>query len=61
MSARAVQQRAAFEAGHSFFQAEGILPAPEATHAIEGALVEALAAKEAGAINPITHGDPART
>jgi len=48
LDARAVQQRAAFDAGHSFFKAEGILPAPEATHAIEGAMVEALAAKEAG-------------
>jgi pyridoxal-phosphate dependent TrpB-like enzyme len=51
LDARAVQQRAAFDAGHSFMKAEGILPAPEATHAIEGALVEALAAKEAGALH----------
>ena len=36
-----MQQIAAFDAGASFFKAEGILPAPEATHAIEGALVEA--------------------
>lgn len=48
IEAKAVQQTAAFEAGATFFRAEGILPAPEATHAIEGALVEALAAKAAG-------------
>lgn len=41
LEARAVQQTAAFSAGSSFFESEGILPAPEATHAIEGALVEA--------------------
>lgn len=48
MEARAVRQSAAFHAGHGFFIAEGIIPAPEATHAIEGAMVEALAAKDAG-------------
>jgi len=46
--ARAVQQLAAFKAGSDFFKAEGILPAPEATHAIEGALTEARAAQAAG-------------
>ena len=48
LEARAVAQTAAFDAGSSFFRSEGILPAPEATHAIEGALSEALQAKEAG-------------
>ena len=48
LKARAVQQTSAFNAGNSFFQSEGILPAPEATHAIEGALVEAIDAKEKG-------------
>eukprot|EP00928_Gymnodinium_smaydae_P018831 TRINITY_DN17176_c0_g3_i1.p1 TRINITY_DN17176_c0_g3~~TRINITY_DN17176_c0_g3_i1.p1 ORF type:complete len:469 (+),score=84.27 TRINITY_DN17176_c0_g3_i1:55-1461(+) len=48
LEARAVKQTAAFDAGHSFFLAEGILPAPEATHAIEGAMVEALEAKAKG-------------
>jgi len=48
LEARAVQQTAAFDAGSSFFSAEGILPAPEATHAIEGALAEARAAEAAG-------------
>ncbi|CAE7397892.1 trpB2 [Symbiodinium sp. CCMP2456] len=48
IEAQAVQQTAAFDAGSSFFRAEGILPAPEATHAIEGALHEAKAAAAAG-------------
>ena len=38
----------AFEAGVQFARAEGILPAPESTHAIKVAIDEALAAKEAG-------------
>ena len=37
-----------FEAGVQFARAEGILPAPEPTHAIKVAIDEALAAKEAG-------------
>ena len=48
LEARAVKQTSAFAAGHSFFSAEGILPAPEATHAIEGALVEATEAAASG-------------
>jgi predicted alternative tryptophan synthase beta-subunit len=39
---------ACFEAGVQFARAEGILPAPEPTHAIKVAIDEALAAKEAG-------------
>jgi tryptophan synthase beta chain len=48
IEARAVHQRASFEAGVTFARAEGILPAPEPTHAIRVAVDEALAAKEAG-------------
>jgi tryptophan synthase beta chain len=48
IEARAVHQRASFEAGVTFARAEGILPAPEPTHAIRVAIDEALAAKEAG-------------
>src|SRR5436309_2460828 len=48
IEARAVHQRASFEAGVTFARAEGILPAPEPTHAIKVAIDEALAAKEAG-------------
>ena len=43
-----VQQRAIFEAAISFARSEGILPAPEPTHAIWGAMQEALACKESG-------------
>jgi tryptophan synthase beta chain len=48
IEARSVHQRSSFEAGVSFARAEGILPAPEPTHAIRVAIDEALAAKEAG-------------
>ena len=37
-----------FEAGVMFARAEGILPAPEANHAVKGAVVEALRCKEEG-------------
>jgi tryptophan synthase beta chain len=48
IEARSVHQRACFEAGVRFARTEGILPAPEPTHAIKVAIDEALAAKEAG-------------
>ena len=48
IEARAVHQRASFEAGVTFARAEGILPAPEPTHAIKVAIDEALAAREEG-------------
>jgi tryptophan synthase beta chain len=48
IEAQAVHQRASFEAGVQFARTEGILPAPEPTHAIKVAIDEALAAKEAG-------------
>ena len=48
IEARSVHQRASFEAGVPFARAEGILPAPEPTHAIRVAIDEALAAREAG-------------
>jgi len=48
IEARSVHQRAAFEVGVQFARAEGILPAPESTHAIKVVVDEALAAKEAG-------------
>ncbi len=41
-------QTAIFEAGVMFARAEGILPAPEANHAVKGAIDEALRAKEEG-------------
>ena len=48
IDAQSVHQRAAFEVGVQFARTEGILPAPESTHAIKVAVDEALAAKEAG-------------
>ena len=48
IDARSVHQRAAFEVGVQFARAEGILPAPESTHAIKVAVDEALDAKERG-------------
>jgi tryptophan synthase beta chain len=48
IEARAVHQRATFEAGVRFARSEGILPAPEPAHAIKVAIDEALQAKEEG-------------
>jgi len=48
IEARSVHQRSSFAAGVQFARAEGILPAPEPTHAIRAAIDEALVAKEAG-------------
>ena len=48
IEARSVHQLASFEAGVQFTRAEGILPAPEPTHALKVAIDEALAAREAG-------------
>jgi tryptophan synthase beta chain len=48
IQARAVHQRSSFAAGVQFARTEGILPAPEPTHALKVAIDEALAAKEAG-------------
>jgi len=39
-----VDQDAAFAAGIEFARAEGIIPAPESTHALAGALAHARAA-----------------
>ncbi|MDD2797508.1 MAG: TrpB-like pyridoxal phosphate-dependent enzyme [Bacteroidales bacterium] len=48
ISAQAVQQLDTFEAGVLFARAEGIIPAPESTHAISVAISEAKKADEAG-------------
>lgn len=48
IEAVAVHQVASFDAAVLFARAEGILPAPESSHAIRVAIDEALAAKEAG-------------
>jgi len=48
VEARAVPQLACFEAAVLFSRSEGIIPAPESSHAIRGAIDEALQAKEEG-------------
>jgi tryptophan synthase beta chain len=48
VEARAVPQIACFEAAVLFSRCEGIIPAPESSHAIRGAIDEALKAKEEG-------------
>jgi tryptophan synthase beta chain len=48
IEAIAVGQVETFEAAVQFARAEGILPAPESAHAVLGAMIEALQAKEAG-------------
>ncbi|AUG80466.1 tryptophan synthase subunit beta [Kitasatospora sp. MMS16-BH015] len=48
LEARAVPQTACFEAGVTFARNEGIVPAPESTHAVRVAIDEALACKESG-------------
>jgi tryptophan synthase beta chain len=48
IEATAYHQNACFEAGVLFARAEGIVPAPEANHAVKGAIVEALRCKAEG-------------
>lgn len=48
MEAQAVHQSECFEAGLLFAKSEGTIPAPETTHAIAGAIREAMLAKEEG-------------
>jgi tryptophan synthase beta chain len=48
IEAMAVAQKATFEAAVQFAKAEGIIPAPEAAHAIRAAIDEALDAKAKG-------------
>ena len=48
IEARAVKQLATFEAAVQFSKAEGIIPAPEAAHAVRVAIDEALECKRTG-------------
>lgn len=48
IEALAIKQRSIFDAALSFTRAEGILPAPEPSHAIAQAMAEALKCKESG-------------
>lgn len=48
IESRAYTQTRCFEAGIQFAHTEGILPAPEANHAVRGAIDEALRCKQEG-------------
>ena len=56
MEARTVEQTEVFKAAEMFARVEGILPAPESSHAIKAAVDEALACKESGESKTILFG-----
>ncbi|MBO4617479.1 MAG: TrpB-like pyridoxal phosphate-dependent enzyme [Lachnospiraceae bacterium] len=56
MEARSVKQTDVFEAAEQFARVEGILPAPESSHAIRVAIDEALKCKETGEAKNIVFG-----
>lgn len=56
ITARSVEQTAVFEAAEKFARIEGILPAPESSHAIRVAIDEALKCKETGEEKTILFG-----
>lgn len=56
LEARAVEQTKVFEAAEYFARVEGILPAPESSHAIRAAIDEALKCKESGEKKTIVFG-----
>ena len=56
MEARAVEQTSVFEAAEIFARSEGILPAPESSHAIRAAMDEALRCRETGEEKNILFG-----
>ena len=56
MRAISVEQTAVFEAAEMFARVEGILPAPESSHAIRAAIDEALKCKETGEEKTIVFG-----
>lgn len=56
MEAVAVEQTQVFEAAEQFARTEGILPAPESSHAIRAAIDEALKCKETGEEKTILFG-----
>ncbi len=53
VTSTAYQQTVCFEAGVQFARAEGIVPAPEANHAVRAAIDEALRCKQEGASRAI--------
>ncbi len=56
LTARSVEQTKVFEAAQMFAKVEGILPAPESSHAIRVAIDEALKCKETGEEKTIVFG-----
>lgn len=56
MEAVSVEQTAVFEAAQQFARVEGILPAPESSHAIKCAIDEAMKCKETGEEKTILFG-----
>ena len=56
MEARAVEQTKVFEAAEQFARIEGILPAPESSHAIRVAIDEAVKCRETGKAKTIVFG-----
>lgn len=56
MEAVSVEQTSVFEAATKFARVEGILPAPESSHAIKVAIDEALKCKETGEAKTIVFG-----
>ena len=56
MEAVSVEQTSVFEAAQRFARVEGILPAPESSHAIKAAIDEALKCKETGEEKTILFG-----
>ncbi len=56
ITARSVEQTAVFEAATKFARTEGILPAPESSHAIKVAMDEAIKCKERGEAKTIVFG-----
>ena len=56
LEARSVEQTEVFKAAETFARVEGILPAPESSHAIKVAIDEALKCKETGEAKNIVFG-----
>ena len=56
LEARSVEQTSVFEAAQTFARVEGILPAPESSHAIRVAIDEAMKCKETGEEKNIVFG-----
>ena len=56
MEARSVGQVEVFQAAEAFARVEGILPAPESSHAIKVAIDEAMKCKETGEEKTIVFG-----